>query len=130
MLRGLLSAGLLLVVASRCSERTDDVPCITVPHCSRGHATATDYKLCATNVTDTPARQRTKAEICWGDAGLQLAITARDSDIFNSCEACNCPVYARGSVLEVFVAPVKRVTDNPRWYAHALGHAGPSTNVA
>ena len=98
--------------------RSDDVPCLIVRDCSSDQrAVITNFKL--TNTPEgniTPAAQQTRVEVCHTRHGLHISSRARDRFIFSPYTRCNDPVFVRSDVLEVFIAPVRRATDNPVWY--------------
>jgi len=104
--------------------RTDDVPCLAVPHCEQGTANASDFKI-TTSSGNVSAVQQTLVEICYDKIGLQLFTTAQDNYLFSPWTRCNDDVWENGDVLEVFISPVRRATDNPIWYHEVdTGNAG------
>ena len=98
-----------------CDIRTDDINCIHVPNCKDGTVTYENFKL--TNVQDDElATDQTNGKLCWDNIGIKVQEMAKDKHVFTPWKQCNDPVFERSSVLEIFVAPVQKVTDNPQWY--------------
>ena len=98
-----------------CRVRTDDVPCLQVPRCP-AMASYGAFKL-TTSPGDEDATQRTTGQVCWDDVGMHVHETAVSSTpVFTPWAHCDDPVFSRSHVLEIFMAPVLRVTDNPRYY--------------
>ncbi len=96
-----------------CSVRTD-VPCLRVPACDSQDAAAfSDFKVTSTG---DAATQNTQGTVCWSTTGLHVRETATDDHIFSPYTTCDAEVFSRSDVLEVFVAPVLDVHDNPIWY--------------
>jgi hypothetical protein len=108
----------LLATVSNSCGRTDDVPCLIVHECSSDQrATITGFKLTNTpSGNATPAEQQTVVEICHTRHGLHISSRAHDRFIFSPYTHCNDPVFVQSDVLEAFIAPVRRPTDNPVWY--------------
>lgn len=102
-------------VLSFACGRTDDVPCLEIPNCAKGHAIATDFKVTNTNQT-VPARQSTEFRLCHSAEGLHFRSNATDNHIFTPYTECNDEVFSHSDVLEVFAGPVHSPTDNPIWY--------------
>jgi len=100
-----------------CKVRTDNpsLPCQHVPFCKDGNATVNHFKL--TNVPgDEAASEQTQGTICWDATGIKVTEMAVDSHVLAPWTHCNDPVFQKSSVLEIFVAPVTKVTENPQWY--------------
>ena len=71
----------------------------------------------ATPRTPPPkAQQHTTVHVCWSGMGIVVQTNATDHNIFNHATKCNDPVFKLGDVLEVFIGPVERATDNPEYY--------------
>ena len=98
-----------------CHQRTDDLPCLHVPNCTTGTATYHHFQITNVN-TSQPATEPTTGTICYNNFGISIKEYATDSHVFTPWTHCNSPVFQRSSVLEIFVAPVYSVTDNPVWY--------------
>jgi hypothetical protein len=98
-----------------CTIRTDNVPCLHVPKCSKGMAKYSNFYI--TNVPSLkPATSTTKGEICWNNVGISVKEYASDKHIITPWTNCNDPVFQKSSVLEIFVAPVLSPINNPEWY--------------
>jgi len=96
-----------------CTSQT--LPCLHVPSCDDGSAAYGDFKI--TNVpTVEPALDQTTGEICWNQKGISVKEFAFDTHVFTPWMHCNDLVFQKSSVLEIFVAPVHHVSDNPIWY--------------
>jgi len=107
-----------------CDRVSSNVPCLTVPHCDNGTAKISDFKL-TTAPGNVSATQQTVVEICADKNGLQLFTTAQDNHLFSPWTHCTDPVWQNGDVLEVFISPVLRTSDNPIWYHEVdTGNAG------
>jgi hypothetical protein len=117
-----------------CSIRTDDVPCIHVGKCDAPIITEFgDFKV-SNAVEDVPAVQSTNGNICYDSSGIHVFENATEAYIFSPYSTCNSEVilflyyfthclkqpikqvFIDSDVLEVFIAPVNSVSDNPEWY--------------
>ncbi len=105
-----------LSTTDACATRTDGVPCLHVKRCGLPNpAHFGDFK-----VSDSPsvvaAAQATNGSLCFDDAGLSISLLATDKHIFSPYTACNAQTWVASDSVEVFIAPVRAVTDNPMWY--------------
>lgn len=118
------AAGGVQMIQVRGQPKASDVPHISIPPCSPagGFARVDDFSRDDLNRSRPATRpfvaatQATSFSLCHTPAGLRILGNATDDDIFNTATRCNDPVYKRGDVLEVFVAPVAELTDVPSWY--------------
>lgn len=105
----------LEIESDPCTVRTDDVPCLHVPACADGRGAFGPFRL-STLKQNILAAQKTTGNICWDNQGLHVTEVAREKHVFSPYTQCNSPVFSQSNVLEVFIAPVLHVTDNPEWY--------------
>jgi hypothetical protein len=102
-----------------CVGRTDDVPCLLIPKCDSLSFEASgsfgDFKVSDAD-GDVPAQQATSGTICHDGDGIHVHEVATEEYVFSPYSHCNDEVYVNSDVLEVFIAPVLSVTDNPIWY--------------
>lgn len=97
------------------------VPSLRVSACGSvkngGGASFGNFKVTNTNATNIQAaNQSTDGEICWSNDGIHIEEVATDRYIFSPYTVCDSPVFVNSDVLEVFMAPVKSIHDNPTWY--------------
>lgn len=110
---------LLLGAAEACYPFTPErcaIPKLAVPECPSVAKISTFHINTVPGNQLKKPKQNTRVEVCWSRTGLVVVSNATDDDVFNGCEACNCPVFEQGDVLEVFVGPVEHPTDNPEYY--------------
>eukprot|EP01048_Picozoa_sp_COSAG05_P011222 COSAG05_NODE_1044_length_6057_cov_9.395267_1_plen_279_part_00 len=111
------NGGFQMLQANR-PPAVERLPHLQIPHCVDGAAMAKDFK----NDRSPPgpkqqlANQSTEVAVCWDAQGLIFHTNASDVNIFNTATGCNDPVFSTGDVLEVFIAPVDKLTDTPAWY--------------
>ena len=99
-----------------CSVRTDDVPCLHIAACGVEPAATFGPFFISDAALDEPAVQQTHGTICYDSAGIHVAEVATEAHIFSPYTQCNDEVFVASDVLEVFIAPVLSVTDNPEYY--------------
>jgi hypothetical protein len=99
-----------------CATRTDDVPCVHVRQCGLApKAVFGAFKI--SNVTGSvPATQATSGTVCWDASGIEVSFFVVDAHIFSPWTKCDSTTWVNSDTVEVFVAPVNVVTDNPAWY--------------
>jgi hypothetical protein len=99
-----------------CATRTDDVPCLRVGNCGRSDkASFSNFKV-SDAAGDVPATQSTNGTLCFGDAGVVVTFNASDAFIFSPYTKCDSTTWVASDTVEVFIAPVRAVTDNPQFY--------------
>lgn len=99
-----------------CAIRTDDVPCLRVSACGvEPAAVFGNFRLCDP-ASDSPALQQTVGTMCYDSDGIHVSERASEKYIFSPYVTCNSEVFSRSDVLEVFLAPVLSVLDNPEFY--------------
>jgi hypothetical protein len=100
-----------------CGLRTDDVPCLYVENCANAEKLATfgDFQV-SNDQGNVPAQQQTSGSICYDATGIHIKERANETHIFTPYAHCDDNVWVHSDVLEVFVAPVLSVYDNPQWY--------------
>ena len=99
-----------------CSLRSDDVPCLHVSACGVEPAAAFgNFRVCDP-ASDAPAVQRTVGTMCYDADGIHVSEIASEAHIFSPYVTCNSEVFDSSDVLEVFIAPVLSVLDNPEFY--------------
>ena len=99
-----------------CSDRADNLPCLSVPPCGRAPpAVAAPFYV---NGADglTLATPQTSVAVCHNASGLRMVYEATDAHVITPWTHCNDPVFQRSSTLEFFASPVHEATDNPIWY--------------
>jgi hypothetical protein len=101
--------------ADPCAERSD-VPCMHIPVCGGGGSMATGTMMNDQHIPPAAPSQSTRIQLCHNRSGMWIHGNASDVDIFNSATDCNSDVFSTGDVMEVFLAPVQSVHDNPSWY--------------
>ena len=104
------------VSGTPCSNRTDDLPCLSVPPC--GHAppaVAAPFYVNGDAGLRLAAPQ-TSVAVCHNASGLKMVYQADDAHVVTPWTRCNDPVFTRSSTLEFFASPVHEATDNPIWY--------------
>jgi hypothetical protein len=111
------------LAADPCATRTDDVPCLHVSPCKGDAALSVGFgggaAFGAFKVSDAsgtvPAVQPTQGAVCYDGDGLHVHEQATEAHVFSPYTSCNSEVFVNSDVLEVFLAPVVAVTDNPQW---------------
>ena len=58
----------------------------------------------------------TSVKLCWDAFGLHFKGNATDDNVYNSATNCNDPPFSDGDVMEVFVSPVRKLSDTPSTY--------------
>merc|ERR1711871_1895025 len=96
----------------------DALPCLVVAPCGQpasGRGTFGKFKV-SNAKGSVAAEQHTEGSVCWDATGLHIHESATDRFIFSPYVRCNSPVFVNSDVLEVFIAPVHSLSDNPQWY--------------
>ena len=98
-----------------CALRTD-VPCIRVGKCtSSDKATFGSFKV-SNSEGNIAAAQPTDGTMCFDDSGIVISLVATDAHTFSAYTNCNSHTWVASDTVEVFIAPVRTLSDNPQWY--------------
>ena len=65
---------------------------------------------------DTPPTFATNGGICHDEMGFRVVMVATDANIFSPYTTCNSEVFVGSDVMEVFMAPVDDLSDDPQYY--------------
>lgn len=109
----------LFLGASGCYPFTAEqcpLPKLVVPVCPKVATISSFYVNTVPGNQLKKPKQNTRVTVCWSHTGIEVATFATDTDVFNGCQTCNCPVFSKGDVLEVFIGPVEHQSDNPEYY--------------